>query len=556
MKKVKYHLYVGLMMILSLGIFLNSCKKDDPEPIKAEILTFAVTNAGIDANIKAEGVITGLNIAVEVPFETDVTALQIELTTSPNATATPASGATLDFTNPRNFVVINGDVQNTYIVTVTKAAPTGPVLISMDVKSADAEEPYDVAINLKTKEVTITYNELQSSSVVLSNVVVGPTGAIYTTSTGSDNLDLEVANTTITVSYGGNDNVYTIVPDVTEAGFDPGSVSVLYDKSAASGLVPSVISDNLSRGAAFNGRYVVVPARQSGNHVYVWDIEATITEPFELSLGDPLVVTGGDWAVSDAQFVGNAIYVSNMVMNGEAKTFKIYKWDNVSDATPEVILTYTTTTNTERLGDAISIVGDPATNGYIFASNFPGFGGKVASEVYVWTFTNGVSSGPVVWDLLITVGAKLGQYGRVHEIYDMPGYFVVSGAEAGITVINSSGQVIYEVPVNLIQGRAMDPHIWTYNGGRYLSYTVNREWEANGAFYQIVNISGGANSLEGLQLLSDVNITERKVYTKNFSSGTDGWVSAVNGVAFDASGDPMIFAFTTLNGFIVEGFTK
>lgn len=555
MRKIKYNLFLSMLVLVTAGLVITSCKKDDDNPpvLEAEITSFAISDAGVAGDVEVAGVIDGLAIAVAVPFETDLTALTAVVEATENATVVPASGTTLDFTEPRNFVVTNGDVQSTYVVTVTKEDPTAAVLISMDVKSAGLEEAYDVEIDPAANEVTVTYNNLQTDIAVISNVVAGPAGATYTTSSGTDTLDLSADNNTITISYAGEDRAYSVVANVTEAGLNPESATLVIDKSAASGLVPTEIADNNSRGAAFNGRYVIVPDH-GAKKIFFWDLEASVIEADTLAMAG---ISGGSWLVSDVQVQGDAIYVSNMVMAAADAVFKVYKWDNVDDETPEVVLSYTTTAADQRLGDAISVIGDPSTDGYIVASNFPGYGGKVASEIFVFKATSGVFGDPSIYDLAITEGAKLGQYGRFHEVPGMPEYFVGSGAEAGITIIDpANGSVVYEVPASLIQGRAHDPHIFEYNGGRYLTYTVNREWEANGAFYEIVNISGGENALEGLQLLSDANITERIVYSKNFSAAADPWVAASNGVAFDSNNDPMIFGFTVLNGFIVESFTK
>jgi hypothetical protein len=134
--------------------------------------------------------------------------------------------------------------------------------------------------------------------------------------------------------------------------------------------------------------------------------------------------------------------------------------------------------------------------------------------------------------------------------------YLVTGAEMGITVVNGNGEAQFEVPKSLIQSRSFDPHVFEYNGGTYLSYTINRGWEANGAWYSIVNITEGADAVEGLSNLNASNFASKKVYEKNFSGDADAWVSAINRVGFDSNGDPMVMAFTTLNGFIVEKFSK
>ena len=71
----------------------------------------------------AVGVISGTDIAVEVPSGTDVTALEPTIAISANATINPASGASQDFTNAVTYTVTaqDGETVKAYTVTVTVA---------------------------------------------------------------------------------------------------------------------------------------------------------------------------------------------------------------------------------------------------------------------------------------------------------------------------------------------------------------------------------------------------------------------------------------------------
>jgi len=547
-------LLTGLFVFLMAGMVFTSCEEDDEATPKAEITSFSIVDAGADGNQSVEGTIENTSITVGVPYKTDLTALTPEIEVSEGAQVTPSSGESLDFTEARNFVVTNGDVEQTYQVTVNKMDPDSPVLMSLDVTSVTTGGEYETSIDQGGETVTVTYNELQSNIVKLENVEVGPEGATYTTSGTNDTLDLST-DQTLTVSYSGESLEYTITSNVTAAGFDPETASAVMDKSAASQAVPSVISGSSSRNAAFNGQYVFATARANGPKVHYWDVNASVDEVHELGGIDSL--SGGAWTVSDVVTQGDAIYVSNMVMNS-GSVFKVYKWENVEDTVPETVLEYEVTVDNQRFGDAISVIGDPTQDGFIAASNFPGFGGEAGNNnFYVWQATSGeMPAEPEVWDVQVESGANLGQYGRVSEIPGVSDMYVVTGAEMGITVINNNGEAQFEVPKNLIQSRSYDPTIFEYNGGTYLSYTINREWEANGAWYEIVNITEGADAVEGLQNLTDANFASKKVYEKNFSGDSDPWISSANRVAFDSNGDPMVMAFTVQNGFIVEGFTK
>lgn len=551
MKKSKLFQLLGLIIVISFALNLTACSDDDdPTPVEALITEFAITNAGGAGDLRVEGVISGFNILVVVPFETDVTALVTDITLSAGASVVPASGTAQDFSTVRNFVVTNQDVSNTYQVTVELAEPTSGVITDITFVSSVTGDVYASEINQGDRLITVTFNDLQSVSAIIENISLSPAGTTYTTSSGSDTLDLS-SNQTITLSYAGEQTVYNVTANITEAGFNPDNTTLLMDKSSASGLVPNIINTENNRGAAFDGRYVYVTSRQDGNHVYIWDVQNPTADPQSLDFGG--VVSGGAWMVSDIRVKDGSIYVSNMV-NAEGGVFKVYKWDGIDDDTPEVILEYTVPASDIRLGDAISIIGNPPANGYIFASNFAW--PNNASEFYVWDFNGGKTGEPQIMPISPIEGLRMGQYGRVNTIPGDPDHLLVTGAEMGIAVMDFNGDVKYEVSEPMIQTRSFDPRIWEYNGGLYLSYTVNREWEANGAWYEIINVTEGATLIDALQGLNETSIEEKRVFKHQISGPGLLWVGATNGVGFSDDGKPRVMGFALMHGFIVHEFSN
>lgn len=551
MKKSKLFQLLGLIIVISFALNLTSCSDDDdPTPVEALITEFAITNAGGAGDLRVEGVISGFNILVVVPFETDVTALVTDITLSAGASVVPASGTAQDFSTVRNFVVTNQDVSNTYQVTVELAEPTSGVITDITFVSSVTGDVYASEINQGDRLITVTFNDLQSVSAIIESISLSPAGTTYTTSSGSDTLDLS-SNQTITLSYAGEQTVYNVTANITEAGFNPDNTTLLMDKSSASGLVPNIINTENNRGAAFDGRYVYVTSRQDGNHVYIWDVQNPTADPQSLDFGG--VVSGGAWMVSDIRVKDGSIYVSNMV-NAEGGVFKVYKWDGIDDDTPEVILEYTVPASDIRLGDAISIIGNPPANGYIFASNFAW--PNNASEFYVWDFNGGKTGEPQIMPISPIEGLRMGQYGRVNTIPGDPDHLLVTGAEMGIAVMDFNGDVKYEVSEPMIQTRSFDPRIWEYNGGLYLSYTVNREWEANGAWYEIINVTEGATLIDALQGLNETSIEEKRVFKHQISGPGLLWVGATNGVGFSDDGKPRVMGFALMHGFIVHEFSN
>jgi hypothetical protein len=95
-----------------------------PDPTAAEMLTFSY---GANA-----GTISGTDIALTVPYSTDVTTLVPTYTTSWGATGSPVSGTPRNFTTPQTYTVASQDtsVANGYTVTVSKAPASTEKAIS------------------------------------------------------------------------------------------------------------------------------------------------------------------------------------------------------------------------------------------------------------------------------------------------------------------------------------------------------------------------------------------------------------------------------------------
>ncbi|HMM11701.1 MAG TPA: DUF4623 domain-containing protein [Bacteroidales bacterium] len=546
-----------MVMLLIAAITVVGCKKDDPkpDPKEAKITSFAITNAGQAGNQRVEGVIENLNILVVVPFETNLTALVTDIKLSEGAQVVPASGTPQNFTEPRNFVVTNGTESNTYRVTVEKAAPTSGVISSISFKSYSSGEIYPSEINQAEKRITVTINVLQNVKAVINQISLMPAGATYTTSGQGDTLDLSSAKT-ITVAFAGTTTVYNVVPNIIQAGFDPTKTTVLLDRSGKSGLVPSIINNENTRGMAFDGRYAYAASRKDGNFLYVWDMNTPTADPATMPLTD--VVSGGTWLLSDVRVVDGRIFLSNMVMNPE-QVFKVYKWNSRDATAPELVLSYTLPASGIRLGDAISVIGNPPQDGYIFASNFAW--PNNASEFYVWSFNAGQVSGPTVLPITPTVALRMGQYGRVSPVPGEPDKLLVTGAEMGVAVIKFDGTFLYESSEPMIQSRSYDFRVWEYNGGLYLSYVVNREWEGStaedkGIYYDIINITEGTGIVQKLSSLNNNNIAQKRVFRHNFGAAAAVWVGATHQVGFGADGKPRAMSFGLNNGFIIHQFSN
>lgn len=114
-------------MALTILVFMG-CKEEQPKPdltIEAKIVLFSVTSP-----ISIEGVIdeAAKTISLKAPAGTDVTAFVVEVTVPNEATVSPESGSTVDFTNPATFTVTGADkdgnaVTQDYTASVTLKEP-------------------------------------------------------------------------------------------------------------------------------------------------------------------------------------------------------------------------------------------------------------------------------------------------------------------------------------------------------------------------------------------------------------------------------------------------
>ncbi|MFA6023593.1 MAG: Ig-like domain-containing protein, partial [Candidatus Pacearchaeota archaeon] len=148
------------------------------------------------------GVITGTNIALTVPNETDLTNLIPTITLSNSVgTVAPLSGVANNFTTPQTYTVTNGDKEKVYTVTVTEEA--GSDTTPPEVLSANpADGATSVSVNFTP---TLTFSE-----------ALNPTTVIDT-----DNIELraytvaafDATPVPATLSLSAGDTVVTITPN-------------------------------------------------------------------------------------------------------------------------------------------------------------------------------------------------------------------------------------------------------------------------------------------------------------------------------------------------------
>lgn len=571
----------GLSMLLLASVAFVSCSDDDEvlnEPVG--IKSMAIINAGEGQDARVEGVLTGDQFDFSVSPLSNLGALKLEIITNLGTTTTPVSGSTLDFTTNdgvQTIIASKGTETKIYKAKVTPSAFTTELaLLGLEVSGVSFPE---VAISHVEKTIHLTFADVTGKKAVLSNFQLNPASAVIKASVPAMEEDAEgnpfmtidfavEGEKSITLQNGASEVKYVISATINKAGFDVSTEKVVLDQILGSNLNP-ILGKNTTRGTYFDGRYVFFACREGGNNIYYYDITDQTKELKSLNMGEN-IVAGGAWVVSDVRVAENGnIYVSNMV-NAKASRFKVYRWDNVADQTPEVVLDYeivdpVAPSTAVRLGDALSIIGDPMTNGEIIASNFP-FQNTQQGQLYVWKFQQGqlVAGAPQVVELVDTYAGpsgtdkSLGQYARVAAVPGSNNYLVTGSAVSALIYDNSWNKVFEMTRDMPIQGRAMDMNLFEYNGVRYMAYTVNREWAANDAFVEIVALTEGNNFVEGIQALSEKSMDDIRAFKKQITTNaTKGaaWVNANSSVKI-VNDKVYVFGFVVEYGAVVFEFSK
>lgn len=161
---------------------------------------------------------------------------------------------------------------------------------------------------------------------------------------------------------------------------------ILWEKSAGSSSLPGWFSASASTERGFGygvvdgNERVVVPTRNGGSFVYVIDA----TDGSDVGQLDMTGVSGGTFAVNDADVADGDIYVCNLTVDATTSAFKVYRWSSES-TTPEVVIEETSFAG--RYGDKFTVKGSKADNSLkIYAAS-----GNSADFVVYSTSDNGAT---------------------------------------------------------------------------------------------------------------------------------------------------------------------
>ena len=576
----KFYLNAALSLCLG-GMMFGSCSKEtEVEPGKVEVTSVAIVNSGEDGNTRAEGVLNGDVFNIEVSPLSNLKSAKLEIVAPEGITTTPANGAEINFeenNGEQALMASKGTEVKKYTIKVTKSELTNQLVL----KNLTVTGVYNPNVEIvhSEKSIKISFSNVIGTVARLSGFELNPATAmvkesnpaIATDEEGNEYIEVDLATEgekSITIANGSEEVKYVITADISKAGFDASTARMVLDQYLGSGL-NATLGTNNTRGAYFDGKNVFFASREGGNNIYYYDITDSAKELKSLNMGEGVLQTNTTWGISDVRVSENGgIYACSMA-NAKGKNFAVYYWSDVN-ATPVKVLDYVISdpispSTAVRLGDALSIIGDPQNNGYIISSNFP-FQNANQGQYYIWKVTDGtVAAEPQVVDLAGSYQApsasdlSLGQYARINSIPGDDEHYIATGSSVGMLILDKEFNVDFELNRDMpIQGRAMDPHFFEYNGIRYLSYTVNREWAANEAFVEVVALSDGNNYVEGLKALADKSIDDISAYkqtiTTNATKGA-GFVVGCNSAKV-VNDKLYIFGFVCEYGAIVMELSK
>lgn len=327
-------------------------------------------------------------------------------------------------------------------------------------------------------------------------------------------------------------------------------ITTMIDKTGSNLPLEQIGTGNNARAAAlYQNRYVILPSREGGNNVWVWDTHNPNAAPFALNTGTD-IIQYGLFLVNYVQTVGDKIYVSNMSLGSNADhPFRLYRWDGLT-GTPEIILS--ADDGWGRLGDSFSIVGDLETSGSLVAHLNSGGSGQ--KKFKVWHFVNGeVQNLETPDEITLTAEVNMNSYGVYNEIPGETDKYLVTGNGMGIVVANFAGDSLTGWNTSIVSGRTMEPYVFFLNGKRYLSYVVNIETNTeDGAYYDIIDISDGASLMEAFDAVTaPEELNERLVHRFVLGAGDSG-LSAAHHVYQADDGSIYLIAYVVDRGFVVE----
>ena len=302
--------------------YTNSAESVTSTTVRTKSMACLITGFSIGTQISSS--ITGTNIAVLMPSDANLTVLTPTITLSVNATVSPASAVSQDFTNPVPYTVTaeDGVSQTVYSVTVTKSTLTK--LSTPDVSSG-ATSPtnqgfttrWAAVSNVSTYTVKV-YDATGTTEVVaarqtgLSGTSVGITGLTANTTytykvtaigDGSSYADSDESSASATVRTLSTASAITAFNIIGQSGSTTiGSTTISLQMPYGQILTSLSPSITVSGGASVNPLSGAVNGFSSPQHYIVTAEDGTTTTDYTVTITN--IAPSGAKAITALTFSG------------------------------------------------------------------------------------------------------------------------------------------------------------------------------------------------------------------------------------------------------------
>ena len=319
-------------------------------------------------------------------------------------------------------------------------------------------------------------------------------------------------------------------------------VTTVVDKSKAGNKLPAIIDNSgNTRGAGFNSENIFVATRTGGNIIYYWEIAKPDADPKTMNT---TIVSGGTFPVSDLTVLGKQVFMCNMV-NTTGAVFKLYEW-TTKETSPRVLLEFPAPAPNVRLGDAITVLGNPATEAQLIVS---GWGTK---NFYIWKMKG--DEIPDKTPQVITLDSVTNvNFARITKVPQSDQY-LASGPTMGMALLDKDFKVLEWIkPGVYFPSWPMYAQIIFFKGKRLLAYQHVKTSPIEN-FQYVMDISEDSTTLAAFKNIGKKNATDRIIYSVNLGNVSNGNASVSMDLLPIDAGQILSFNYSAGNGFLLQKF--
>jgi hypothetical protein len=249
-------------------------------------------------------------------------------------------------------------------------------------------------------------------------------------------------------------------------------------------------------------------------------------------------VAGGTFTVSDIATSNKHIIMSNMAFKDG--NFKVYHWTDTK-AEPKILLNVPVAP--ARLGDAITVIGDPGTKAQLFVS------GHGTKNFYIWDIVAGkidsIQPKVIVMDSLPTVN-----FARITKVPNEDMY-LLSGSDSRLVLLDKNFKQVDRAAGEYVLSWPMYAQVFYNEDRRYISYVHVRSNPPENELH-VIDITKGSNITEAFKNMRDSSITKLFAHTANLGNTANGNASTGHSVVMDSEGKNWLMAYSAGNGFILQ----